>query len=162
MKNRLIIVTILTASLAACAAINSKDKPLRYEETVSGGHTALAYCVADKLNADVRWLMQLYHYIFRIYPDIETSQIYAYDTRFLPYIYSSNSPQNPDAIREYVNKSPEILLDVKNMIPAEYVYGFVLTIKNTSSTMSVASMKGDKYVSRIAWDYLQKCASTEN
>ncbi|GJL75992.1 hypothetical protein [Nitrosomonas sp.] len=159
MKNRLIIVTILTASLAACAGINSKDKPLRYEETINGNHIDVARCVAGKLNADVRKLMQLYHYIFRIYPDIETSQIYAYDTRFLPYIYSSNSPQNPDAIREYTNTKPEILPDAKKVIAAEYIYGFVLTIRNTGSTTSVATMKGDKYVSGIAWDYLQRCAT---
>ncbi len=161
MKNRLIIVAILTAFLAACATINSKDKPLRYEETINGDHTALARCVAGKLNADVRKFMQLYHYILRIYPDIETSRIYAYDTRFLPYIYASNSPQNPDAIREYTNTSPIILPDVNNVMPAEYIYGFMLTINNTGSTTSVAAMKGDKYVSGIAWEYLQRCVSTQ-
>ena len=151
------------ALLSACAGmINWKERPLLYEEAVYGDHTALARCVINKLNADPRPLMQLYHYKFRIYPDIDTSQIYAYDTRFLPYIYASNSPENVDAVRDYISMAPEILPDVNNVIEAEYIYGFALTIKNTGNDRSKAAMKGNKYVSGIAWDYLQSCASTKH
>ncbi|MDR4517698.1 MAG: hypothetical protein MRK00_09990 [Nitrosomonas sp.] len=161
MKNRFIfiIVSIFALSLSACTGMQSRDKPLRYEAAVAGDPATLAGCVVKKLYADSRPSMQLYHYKSQLYPAIETAQIFAYDTRFLPYIYSSNSPQNPDAIRDYISAGPEILPDtqVRN---AEYAYAFALTIKKTDKTASAATIKGNRYESTIAWGYLKSCAAT--
>ena len=161
MKSRLVLVSILVLFLLACTGlIQSKDKPLRYEAAVAGDPATLAGCVVKQLNADSRPFIQLYHYVFQLYPAIETAQIFAYDTRFLPYIYPSNSPQNPDAIRDYISAGPEILRDARKVMDAEYVYAFALTIKKNDHTSSAATIKGNPYMSTIAWDVLNSCATT--
>lgn len=165
MKNRLvfIIVSIFVLSLSACTSImHSREKPLRYNEAVNGNHIVLARCIVQKLYADSRPFMQLYHYKTQLYPAIGTAQIFAYDTRFLPYIYPSNSPQNPDAIRDYISANPDILPDVRKVKDAEYVYAFELTIKQTDNATSMATMKGNQYVSAMAWNHLKTCAATAN
>ncbi len=111
------------------------------------------------LHADTGQLMQLYHYRFRIYPDIDGAQIFAYDTRFLPYIYTSNSPQNPDAVRDYIDLEPEILPGKKTFIDAEYHYGFILTIQKADKAFSHAAIRGNTYVSEIAWRHVLACST---
>jgi hypothetical protein len=165
MKNRFVSVAVSTFALllSACTGlIQSGDKPLRHEATIAGNPAALAGCVVKQLNADSRPFMQIYHYKFQLYPAIESSRVFAYDTRFLPYIYPSNSPQNPDAVRDYISAEPEILTDVKEVMDAEYVYAFALTIKKNDSATSVATLKGNPYVSSIAWHYLTTCAATSH
>lgn len=152
------IATLLILSLSGCAGlINTKDKPLLYQQTLAGDYLALARCIENKLLADSRRYMRVLHYKFRAYPDIDTSEIYAYDTRFLPYVYASNSPHNPDGIEDYIGPSPEIIPNTQNVIGAEYIYAFALTIQQTSDTKAVATLKGNKFVGNIAWDYLQTC-----
>ena len=161
MKNSFvfILVSVFALSLSACTGMQSRDKPLRYAEAVNGNPTVLMRCVIQKLYADSRPSMQLYHYVSQLYPAIETARIFAYDTRFLPYIYPSNSPLNPDAVRDYVNAEPEILPDAQ-LRNAEHVYAFALTIKKTDQTTSAATLKGSLYESTIAWGYLKSCAAS--
>ncbi|MCP5292442.1 hypothetical protein [Nitrosomonas sp.] len=148
--------------LSACVGlIVSADKPLRHQAAIEGEPDMLARCAMRALSADSRPSMRLYHYKLQIYPDIPAAQIFAYDTRFLPYIYSSNSPQNPDGIRDYIG-SPEILRGVREVEEARYGYGFVLTITQTDHASSHAAVKGDPFVSGIAWNYLLACAAASN
>ncbi|SET02316.1 hypothetical protein SAMN05216326_10986 [Nitrosomonas marina] len=163
MRNYLAAVAVMTLLLSACAGlITSGDKPLRYQAVIAGDPLTLARCVMRALNAETRPSMQLYHYRLQIYPDITATQIFAYDTRFLPYIYASNSPQNPDAIRDYTGSGPEVLNDVQEIGKPRYGYGFVLTIKQADHVSNHAAIKGDPYVSRITWNYLQACATASN
>ncbi len=159
MKIQIVIVTIFTLLFSACASVMRSDNtPLLFEESFNGTYTTLAHCVVKNLYADSRPFMQLYHYKTQIYPAIDTVRIFAYDTRFLPYIYPSNSPQNPDAVRDYISAEAEILYDVQQVMEAEYANAFVLTIKKTATVTSYATIKGNSYIGGIAWNYLQACA----
>ncbi|SER16364.1 hypothetical protein SAMN05421690_101069 [Nitrosomonas sp. Nm51] len=154
-----LLILILLLLLFACAGLKTtRDKPLRHQATIEGDPVTLARCMMRALNTDTRPSMKLYHYRFRIYPDIAATQIFAYDTRFLPYIYSSNSPQNPDAIRDYIGSGPEVLRGVREIREAGYRYGFVLTMHQTDGASSRAAVKGDSYVSGIAWNHILSCA----
>lgn len=153
-------VSVCVLFLSACmGTMHSRDKPLRYDEAVNGNPVDLMRCVIQKLYADSRPSIQLYHYKSRHYPAIETAQVLAYDTRFLPYIYASNSPQNPDGIRDYISAEPEILPD-DQVKDAEYVYAFALTIKKSDKTTSAVTLRGNPYISTVAWDYLKTCAAS--
>jgi len=160
MKHSAIIISIIILLVSACAgSINSKEKPLLHETTLHGEHTQMARCFVNRVSADPRSFMRIFHYKSRIYPEIATTEIHAYDTRFLPYVYASNSPQNPDAIRDYITPSPEVMNNTQHLIGAEYIYGFAFTLQQTDESTVVVSLKGTRYVGDIAWDYLQGCAT---
>jgi hypothetical protein len=151
---------LLLALLSACAGlINSTEKPLLHETTLQGEHTRLAHCLTGKLSADSRMSMRVFHVKPRIYPAIATSEIHAYDTRFLPYVYASNSPLNPDGIRDYGTSEPEIMRDAQNLAGAEYIYGFAFILRQIDENTVAVTLKGSQYVGGIAWDYLQRCAA---
>lgn len=152
------ITALSVLFLSACVGfINTKNKPLLYQQTLPGDHFAVARCVENKLLTDSRRFMRVLHYKFRVYPDIDTSEIHAYDTRFLPYVYASNSPHNPDGIQDYIGPSPEVIPNVKKVIGAEYIYAFALTIQQRSETKVEVTLKGNKFIGGIAWNYLQTC-----
>ena len=160
MKHHTVIVTIIVLLLSACAGtLNTKEKPLRYETTLHGEHVQLARCVVGRVSADPRTFMRIFHYKSRIYPDIAATEIHAYDTRFLPYVYASNSPQNPDAIRDYFSPSPEVMDNTQTLIGAEYIYGFAFTLQQVDENTVAVALKGNRFVGSIAWDYLQGCAA---
>jgi hypothetical protein len=158
MKKSIIILTLL---LSACANLSGpKEKPLLYAANLHGDHAALAHCVVNMLHADSRWFMRILHYKFWIYPDVESSEIYAYDTRFLPGIYPSNSPTNPDAVLDYVDPYPEIVPYAHK--PADTgAEKFVFTLKQTDEMATHATLKGDKFLGGITWDFLQTCMTFE-
>ncbi len=163
MKKSIIILTLL---LSACANLSGpKEKPLLYAANLHGDHAALAHCVVNRLHADSRWFMRILHYKFWIYPDVETSEIYAYDTRFLPGIYPSNSPTNPDAVLDYVDPYPEIVpyahksVDSGGTGMGTGAAKFVLTLKQTDETTTHATLKGDKFLGGITLEFLQTCVT---
>jgi len=158
MKRGITMITLFVLLLSACAGtINSKEKPLLHETTVHGEHGQLARCVINRLTADPRSFMQIFHYKSRAYPGISATEVHAYDTRFLPYVYASNSPQNPDAVRDYSSPSPEVMHHARNLIGAEYTYGFAFTLQQVGEEKVAVALKGNRYVGGIAWGYLQGC-----
>ena len=153
-------LALLIVLLSACAGlINTKEKPLLHETTLQGEHIQLTRCLTSKLSADSRMSMRVFHVKPRIYPAIAASEIHAYDTRFLPYVYASNSPLNPDGIRDYGTSAPEIMNNAQNLAGAEYIYGFAFILRQTGENTVAVTLKGSQYVGGIAWDYLQRCAA---
>ncbi len=153
-------LALLIVLLSACAGlINTKEKPLLHETTLQGEHIQLTRCLTGKLSADSRMSMRVFHVKPRIYPAIAASEIHAYDTRFLPYVYASNSPLNPDGIRDYGTSAPEIMNNAQNLAGAEYIYGFAFILRQTGENTVAVTLKGSQYVGGIAWDYLQRCAA---
>lgn len=160
MKHSTIIATLLVLLLSACAGtINTKEKPVLHDTILQGEHTQLASCVVKQLSADTRMFMRMFHYKSRVYPDLAATEIHAYDTRFLPYVYASNSPQNPDAIRDYVTPSPEVMTNTKSLVGAEYIYEFAFTLRQTDENKVAVLLKGNSYVGGIAWNYLLNCTT---
>ncbi|MBX3630407.1 MAG: hypothetical protein KF908_10975 [Nitrosomonas sp.] len=163
MTHKAIIAALCALLVSACAGmINSKEKPVLQETTLPGEHSQLARCLINRLSADSRTFMRIFHFKSRAYPAIAASEVHAYDTRFLPYVYASNSPQNPDGIRDYITHSPEIMHNIQNLIGAEYIYGFAFTLQQTSENTVAIVLKGSSYVGGIAWEYLQQCATGMN
>ena len=159
MKIRTITSVLCISFLSACAAINTKDKPLLHNATFHGDHVELARCTVRGLLSDARTFIRIFHIKTRTYPDIAASEIHAYDTRFLPYVYASNSPQNPDGVRDFVTSSPEIMADTLQLAGAEYVYGFAFTLRQTDQDTVSVSLTGNPFVGEIAWNYLQRCVA---
>lgn len=161
MKIRTISSVLCLSFLTACAAINSKEKPLLHEAAFLGNHAELARCTVRGLSSDARAFIRIFHIKSRLYPDIAASEIHAYDTRFLPYIYASNSPQNPDGIRDFTTPSPEIMTDTRQLAGAEYIYGFAFTLRQTDQDTVTVSLTGNPFVGEIAWNYLQGCVANQ-
>ena len=159
--NKSIIILILL--LSACTNLSGpKENPLLYTENLHGDHSALAHCVVNMLHADPRWFMRILHYKFWIYPDITTSEVYAYDTRFLPGIYPSNSPRNPDAVLDYADPFPEIVPHTHKPVDTNAkAIKFVLSLKQTDAMATHATISGDKFVGGITWKFLQACVALE-
>ncbi len=156
------LIIIFALLLSACTNLSgNKEKPLLYEAKINGDYASIAQCVTNKLHTDTRWFMRLLQYQFRLYPEIETAEIYAYDTRFIPGIYASNSPTNPDAVLDYVNPNPTILSDSPKPVYPELTYNFVLNIKKIRDLEVYATLHGNKYVGTITWKYLQTCKTFE-
>ncbi len=156
MKKSIAIIVML---LAGCASVGSvKDKPQLYDGKLQGNHSGLARCVVDRLQADTRWVIKSLQHKMWEYPDISASEIYAYALYSLPDMYARNSPTNPDAVIDYSAPQPEIRAYTQSAYTGPE-YAFLLLLKQTDATTVLATLKGNKYESRIAWENLQACAS---
>lgn len=155
-----ILFIVLIVLLPACAGtINTKEKPVLQAVTVQGEHAQLAGCVTKLLLADPRTFMRMFHYKSRVYPDLAATEIHAYDTRFLPYVYASNSPNNPDAVRDYATPSPELMHNAQHLVGAEHVYGFAFLLQQTGENQVAVTLKGNPHIGRIAWDHFGNCTA---
>ena len=156
MKKFVVIIAML---LTGCASIGSvKDKPQLYDGKLPGNHASLARCVVDRLQADNRWVISSLQYNMWEYPDIAASEIYAYALHQIPDMYARSSPLNPDGVFDYSAPQPV----VRAYAPGAYTgpeYAFTLLLKRTDDTTVLATLKGNKYEGRIAWESLQACAS---
>lgn len=151
-------IVVLLVFLSACASISgSKEKPRIYEEQMAGNHALLAHCVVKRLRSDSRWSLRLLQFSNRLYPDIDTSEIYAHDVRFLPGIYARNSPTNPDAVFDYAGPNPEIRSHDQRSPNTEPPYAFALMIRQIDNASVMATLRGSRYAGDIAWEHLQKC-----
>jgi hypothetical protein len=153
------VIVILVVLLSACASVSGpKEKPWIYEEPMAGNHSALARCVVSRLQSDSRWSIRMLQFSNRLYPDIDASEVYAYDMRFLPGVFARNSPTNPDAVFDYADLSPEALPYGQHGTYTGPDYAFALMIKKIDDNSVMATLKGSKHVGGIAWEYLQACA----
>ena len=157
MKKFVVIIAML---LTGCASIGSvKDKPQLYDGKLQGNHASLARCLVDKLQADSRWVISSLQYKMWEYPDIAASEIYAHALHQIPEMYARTSPLNPDGVFDYSAPQPVI----RAYAPGAYSgpeYSFTLLLKRTDNTTVLATLKGNKYEGRIAWESLQACAPT--
>lgn len=152
---------ILALLLSACAGLGGvKDKTQHYGAKFTGSHAALARCVVNSLQSDSRWVIKGLQYDVRRYPDIEATEIYAYPQGSLPGTYARNSPENPDAVPSYL--APPVPKVQAYRGAAAYTgpdYSFNLMIKRTDSETVRATLKGNEYVSGVAWAKLEKCSA---
>jgi hypothetical protein len=155
MKKSILLIAIL---LAGCAGIKTvKDKPQLYNGKFDGVHTRLSHCIVNKLRSDTRWVINSQQFKIWEYPEIATSEVYAYALHALPEMYSRISPLNPDAIFDY--SPPQAVIRTYSNGP--YVgpeYSFTLLLKQANSSTVTAILKGEMYEGRIAWDGLLTCA----
>ena len=155
-------IVLLALLFSACASITGpREKPLIYEEQIAGNHAVLARCVVNRLQKDSNWSIRMLRFSNSQYPDIDASEIFAHDMRFLPGVYARNSPTNPDAVFDYVSSSPEIRSFDQRSANTEPPYTFALLIKKIDDNRVVATLKGSKYVGGIAWKYLHTCAASK-
>lgn len=96
----------------------------------------------------------------RKYTDVEASEIHAFDTRYLPNMVATYSPTNPDAVLIYSRPITETLPYARRGINNEPVYAFALMLKKIDDTAVNATLKGDRYLSSIAWKILQICVTS--
>ena len=158
---KILILLLTVFFMAACANLSdSKAKAQLFEEKFVGEHAVLASCVANKLQSDGRSFMRALQFRNRQYPDMQASEIHAYDTRYLHNAYSTYAPSNPDAILIYGNPVPEILSAAQRSENDKYVYAFALMLKKIDDTTVNASLKGDSFMGNIAWKILQSCAAS--
>ncbi len=154
MKKFIVLIAML---LTGCASIGSvKDKPQLYDGKIPGDHAGLARCVVDRLQADSRWVINSLQYKMWEYPDIAASEIYAHALHQIPEMYARSSPLNPDGVFDYSAPQPVI----RAYSPSAYTgpeYAFTLLLKRTDNTTVLATLKGNKYEGRIAWENLQAC-----
>lgn len=156
MKKLVVIVAML---LTGCASIGSvKDKPQLYDGKLQGSHASLARCVVDRLQADSRWVISSLQYNMWEYPDIAASEIYAYALHQIPDMYARSSPLNPDAVFDYSLPQPVVRAYAQGAYTG-LEYAFTLLLKRADDTTVLATLKGNKYEGRIAWESLQVCAS---
>jgi len=156
MKILIMLLTVLF--IAACANLSdSKEKAQLLEEKFVGEHSALASCVANKLQSDGRSFMRALQFRNRQYPDIQASEIYAYDTRYQRNAYAVYAPSNPDAVLIYGDPDPEILTSTQRSENDKSVYAFALMLQRIDDTTVNASLKGDSFLGNIAWEILQSC-----
>lgn len=152
-------IAILAILLSACAGLSgSKEKPWIYEEPMAGNHSVLARCVVSRLQSDSRWSIRMLQFGNRHYPDIDASEIYAYDRRFLPGVFARNSPTNPDVVFDYADPGLEALSYGQRGTDTGLAYVFALMIKKIDDGSVMATLKGNKHAGGIAWEYLQACA----
>ena len=158
---KILIVFLAVFCITACANLqDSKAKPQLFEEKFAGEHSVLASCVASKLQSDGRSFMRALQIRNRQYPDMQASEIHAYDTRYLHNAYSTYAPSNPDAILIYGNPAPEILSAAQRGENDKSVYAFALLLQKIDDTTVNASLKGDSFMGNIAWKILQACAAS--
>ncbi|MBY0483816.1 hypothetical protein [Nitrosomonas sp.] len=158
---KILIMLLTVFFITACASLSdSKEKAELFEEKFVGEHSALASCVANKLQSDGRSFMRALQFRNRQYPDMQASEIHAYDTRYLHNAYSTYAPSNPDAILIYGNPAPEILSAAQRGENDKSVYAFALLLQKIDDTTVNASLKGDSFMGNIAWKILQACAAS--
>ncbi len=156
MKKFIVVIAML---LPGCASIGSvKDKPQLYDGKLQGNHASLARCVVDRLQADSRWVISSLQYKMWEYPNIAASEIYAHALHQIPEMYARTSPLNPDAVFDYSAPQPVSRAYAQSAYTGPE-YSFTLLLKRTDNTTVLATLKGNKYEGRIAWESLQACAS---
>jgi hypothetical protein len=159
MKKSILLFAIL---LTGCASINTvKDKPQLYNGKFDGVHTRLSHCIVNKLRSDSRWVINSQQFKMWEYPDIATSEVYAYALHALPEMFARISPLNPDAV--FDNSPPQSVISMDADGP--YVgpeYSFTLLLKQVNNSSVTAILKGEKYEGRIAWEGLLKCSLDPN
>lgn len=138
--------------MSACAhLIDSTVKPEQFEAPLAGEHAVLASCVTHKLQSNGRSYMRPLQFRNRQYPDIEASEIHAYDTRYLPNAIATYAPSNPDAIFIYAHTDPEIQSSVQRRDNDKAVYAFALLLQQIDSHTVQASLRGDPFIGNMAW-----------
>lgn len=156
------LIVILTLLLSACASVTKpREKPLIYEEQIAGNHAVLARCVVNRLQKDSNWSIRMLRFSNWLYPDVDASEIFAHDMRFLPGVYARNSPTNPDAVFDYVSSNPEIRSFDQRSAQTELPYAFALMIKKIDDNRVVATLRGSKYAGGIARKHLHACAASK-
>ncbi|WP_292918833.1 hypothetical protein [Nitrosomonas sp.] len=106
---KIALVGLALCFISACAnLVDSKTKPEQFEEQMVGEHAPLASCVTHKLQSDGRSFLRPLQFRSRQYPDIEASEIHAYDTRYQQNAIATYAPSNPDAIFIYAHIEPQI------------------------------------------------------
>ncbi len=161
MKKRMMFFVALL--LSACASlIDSRDKPQLFEEKLAGEHATLAACVAGKLQSDGRSFMRMLQIRNRHYPDLETSEIHAYDTRYLHNVYAAYAPSNPDGILFYGEPVAEVSSAAQRAENDRSIYAFVLTLRKSDDKTVNATLKGEPFTGKIAWQILQRCTTSTN
>ncbi len=155
------IAVMAAVFISSCANFYAVEKrSARFEDRFSGEHAVLAECVATRLQADGRSFLRPLQFRIRQYPDIRASEIHAYDTRYLQNTYSTYAPSNPDAILIYGNPVPEILSATQRNQNDKSVYAFALMLQQSDDTTVNASLRGDPFMSNIAWRVLQSCVAS--
>lgn len=139
---------------------NAKERSERFEDQFAGEHSALAGCVATRLQSDGRSFLRPLQFRIRQYPDIHAAEIHAYDTRYMQNAYSTYAPSNPDAILIYGNPVPEILSATQRNENDKSVYAFALMLQQIDDTTVSASLRGDPFMGNIAWKILQSCVAS--
>ncbi len=157
---KILIMLLTVFFIAACANLSdSREKAQLFEEKFVGEHSALASCVANKLQSDGRSFMRALQFRNRQYPDMQASEIHAYDTRYLHNAYSAYAPSNPDAILIYDNPAPEILSAAQRSENDKSVYAFALLLQKIDDVTVNASLRGDSFMGNIGWGILQSCVA---
>jgi hypothetical protein len=159
MKKSILLIAIL---LTGCASINTvKDKPQLYNGKFDGVHTRLSHCIVNKLRSDSRWVINSQQFKMWEYPDIATSEVYAYALHALPEMFARISPLNPDAV--FDNSPPQSVISMDADGPhVGPEYSFTLLLKQVNNSSVTAILKGEKYEGRIAWEGLLKCSLDPN
>lgn len=153
-------ISLSTFLLIACTHLSGPvEKPQRYSESFAGDHQVLARCVTEKLGSDSRSFMRILRFRNILYSDKNTSEIYAFDTRYLPGIFASNSPTNPDAIVDFHDASPEVQTYDQRNENSQKVHAFALSLDQTDQRNILATLRGESYFSDIAWRMLQSCTA---
>jgi hypothetical protein len=155
------IAVMAAVLMSSCVNFYAVEKrSARFEDRFSGEHSALAECVAIRLQSDGRSFLRPLQFRIRQYPDIHSSEIHAYDTRYLQNAYSTYAPSNPDAILIYGNPVPEILSATQRNPNDKSVYAFALMLQQSDDTTVNASLRGDPFMGNIAWKILQSCVAS--
>ncbi|HNJ37768.1 MAG: hypothetical protein E6Q61_08835 [Nitrosomonas sp.] len=155
MINKSIIV--LALFLVSCAMTAPKEKPKIFEDQLAGSYSNLARCTIAKLRAEGNWALRSLQFNLKHYKDIEASEVFAYDIRFLPGVFARNSPANPDAVFDYIDPNPSITTyeqRLTNILPG---YAFALLIKKNDDTTVNATLEGEMRSGEIAWKHLLEC-----
>lgn len=155
------IAVMAAVFISSCANFYAVEKrSAHFEDRFSREHSALAECVATRLQSDGRSFLRPLQFRIRQYPDIHASEIHAYDTRYLQNAYSTYAPSNPDAILIYGNPVPEILSATQRNQNDKSVYTFALMLQQISDTTVSVSLRGDPFMGSIAWKILQSCVAS--
>ncbi len=159
---RVALVGLALCIISACAnLVDSNTRPEQFEEQLAGEHAALASCVTNKLQSDGRSYLRPLQFRSRQYPDIEASEIHAYDTRYQQNAIATYSPSNPDAIFIYAHTEPQIQSCTQRRDNDKAAYAFALLLKKIDSHTVQASLRGDAFIGNIAWKILHSCAATD-
>lgn len=113
---------ILSLALSGCAApINLKavqEYAPVYDGQVKGDYSALARCVAEKMQSDGRWQIQGLLYDVRVYPDVKESEVHAYaHNRYAGASYrmmlalKQASPDTVNAVLKGKETAPSVALE---------------------------------------------------
>lgn len=148
--------------LVACAHFPQPigtDNAHMQEENLSGEHAALASCAVGKLQSDGRSFMRVLQFRNRSIPDTGVSEIHAFDRRYLPNVYATSSPLNPDAVLEPLDSNPETLPYIRRNKNGEPIYAFALILRQIDDRTVHATLKGDQFMGSQAWKILQWCVS---